>query len=192
MNKTIENLTKAFVGESQARNRYTFYASIARKEGYEQIAEIFTTTADNERVHAKKFFEMLNEFKKKDGMNEVAVETTAPIALGSTEENLKAAAEGENHEHTKLYPQFADIAEKEGFTEIAKRIRAIAVAEKHHEERYIKLLAEVQNKSVFKKKKDVWWVCRECGYVHLGKEAPVKCPSCDHPTSFYQIKCEEY
>jgi rubrerythrin len=194
MISTIENLTKAFIGESQARNRYTFYAKVARKEGFEQIAEIFLTTADNERGHASWLFKLINELKKKsnENLDEIKVEAGAPTILGTTSENLKAAIAGENYEHTEMYPEFADVAEKEGFLEIAKRLRAIARAEEHHEERYKKLLKEVEAGTVFKKEKEVWWVCRECGYVHFGTEPPERCPSCDHARSFYQIKCEEY
>jgi len=194
MNKTIENLTKAFIGESQARNRYTFYSEIARNEGFEQIAEIFLLTADNEREHASWFFKLIQELKKKskEKLDEIKVEAAAPTIFGTTEKNLKAAIAGENYENTTLYLEFADVAEKEGFPEIAKRIRMIAVAEKHHEERYRKLLKVVEDGTVFKKQKEVWWVCRECGYMHFGKEPPEKCPSCDHAKSFYQLKCEEY
>jgi rubrerythrin len=194
MNKTIENLTKAFVGESQARNRYTMYSKIAKNDGFEQIAEIFLMTADNEREHATWFFRMLNDLKakQKENLDEIKVEAAAPTILGATAENLKAAIAGENFEHTKLYPEFAEVASKEGFPEVAQRIRAIAVAETHHEERYKKLLKEVEASTVFKKDKQVWWVCRECGYVHFGKEPPEKCPSCSHVKSFYQVKCEEY
>jgi rubrerythrin len=194
MKQTIEILTKAFIGESQARNRYTFYAKVARKEGFEQISEIFLITADNEKEHAKRLFEHINELKKKEDekLDEIKVEAVAPTIYGNTAENLKAAIAGENYEYTQMYPEFADVAEKEGFSEIAKRLRAIAIAEEHHEERYKKLLKEVEGKTIFKKNKEVHWVCRECGYVHFGKEAPEKCPSCDHEKSFYQIKCEEY
>lgn len=194
MKNTIENLVKAFIGESQARNRYTFYAKIAKKEGFEQIAEIFLITAENEKEHASNLFKLINELKKKSNekLDEIKVEVAAPTVLGSTAENLKAAIAGENYENTKMYPEFADVAEKEGFSEIAKRIRAIAKAEKHHEERYKKLLKEVEADTVFKKEKDVWWVCRECGYIHFGKEPPEKCPSCDHVRSYFQLKCEEY
>ncbi|MHA1238279.1 MAG: rubrerythrin [Candidatus Odinarchaeia archaeon] len=194
MKATIENLTKAFIGESQARNRYTFYAKIAKKEGFEQIAEIFLITAENEKEHANNLFKLINELKKKSGekLDEIKVEAAAPTILGSTLDNLKAAIAGENYEYTKMYPEFADIAEKEGFPDIAKRLRAIAKAEEHHEERYKKLLKEVEAGTVFKKEKEVWWVCRECGYVHYGKEPPEKCPSCDHPRSYFQLKCEEY
>lgn len=194
MENTIENLTKAFIGESQARNRYTFYSKVAKKEGFEQIAEIFLITADNEREHASWLFKLINELKKKSGesLDEIKVEAAAPTILGNTAENLKAAIAGENYERTTMYPGFADVAEKEGFPEIANRLRAIAVAETHHEERYKKLLKEVEAGTVFKKEKEVWWVCRECGYVHYGQEPPERCPSCDHERSFYQIKCEEY
>jgi len=194
MQKTLENLTKAFVGESQARNRYTFYAKIAKKEGFEQIREIFLLTAEQEKEHAKRLFEHIQELKEKSSekLDEIQVEASVPTTYGSTAENLKAAVAGENYEYTKMYPEFAKTADKEGLSEIAKRLRAIAVAEKHHEERYKKLLKEVEAGTVFKKDKEVWWVCRECGYVHFGKEAPKECPSCDHPQSFYEIKCEEY
>jgi len=192
MEQTLENLAKAFVGESQARNRYTFYASIARKEGYEQIAEIFQLTADNEKEHAKRLFETIQLLNKKSKVGEIPIGTGVPTVIGATEDNLKAAIAGENHEHTKMYPEFADVAEDEGHPEIAKRLRAIAVAEKHHEERYKKVLKNVQTGMVFKKDKEVWWVCRECGYVHFGKTPPDRCPSCDHEENFYQLKCEEY
>ncbi len=194
MKETIKNLTKAFIGESQARNRYTFYAKIAKKEGFEQIGEIFLLTAEQEKEHAKRLFEHIQELKEKlnGNLDEIQVEASAPTVYGSTVENLKAAIAGENYEYTQMYPEFAETADKEGLPEIAKRLRAIAVAEKHHEERYKKVLKEVETGTVFKKGKEVWWVCRECGYVHFGKEAPKECPSCDHPQSFYQIKCEEY
>lgn len=194
MKKTIENLTEAFIGESQARNRYTFYSKVAKKEGFEQIAEIFLITAENEKEHASWLFKLINELKKKsnENLNEIKVEAAASTILETTSENLRAAIAGENYEYTKMYPEFADVAGKEGFPEIAKRLRAIAIAEKHHEERYQKLLKEVEAGTVFKKEKEVWWVCRECGYVHFGETPPEKCPSCDHERSFYQIKCEEY
>jgi rubrerythrin len=192
--RTIENLVKAFIGESQARNRYTFYSKVAKGEGFEQIAEIFLITAENEKEHASWLFRLINELKKKadEDLSEIKVEVTAPTVLGTTAENLRAAIAGENYEHTKMYPEFAAVADEEGLHEIAERLRAIAVAEKHHEERYRKLLAEVEAGTVFKKEKEVWWVCRECGYVHFGKEPPEVCPSCSHPRSFYQVKCEEY
>lgn len=194
MRETIKNLAKAFIGESQARNRYTFYAKTARREGFEQIAEIFLITAENEREHASVLFKLINQLINKSGekLEEVKVEASAPTTLGSTAENLKAAIAGENYEHTKMYPEFAETAEKEGLREIATRLRAIAVAEQHHEERFRKLLKEVEGGTVFKKDMAVWWVCRECGYVHFGREPPERCPSCDHEKSFYQVKCEEY
>ncbi len=194
MNKTIENLTKAFIGESQARNRYAMYAKIAQKEGYGQIAELFLLTADNEREHAAKLFKMINELMEKAGEKkpEIAVEAAAPTVLGTTAENLKAAIAGENYEHTSMYPEFANIAQSEGLPEVAARLKAIAKAEEHHEERYIKLLNEVEAGTVFKKETETWWVCRECGYMHYGKEAPLKCPSCDHEQAYYQVKCENY
>ena len=194
MKDTAENLTKAFIGESQARNRYTFYARIAKKEGFEQIAEIFLVTADNEREHAKWLFRLINGLKKKsDGKSDwVRVEATAPTTLGNTAENLKAAIAGENYEYTQMYPGFADVAEKEGFPEIARRLRAIARAEQHHEERYKKLLKEIEGNTIFKKEKRVYWVCRKCGYVHEGEEPPEECPSCSHPKNYFELKCEEY
>lgn len=194
MKTTIENLVKAFIGESQARNRYTFYAKAAKKEGFEQIAEIFLITADNEKEHASNLFKLISKLKKRSSgeLDEIEVEAAAPTVLGSTAEDLKAAIAGENYEHTKMYPEFADAAEREGFPEIAARLRAIGQAEKHHEERYSKLLKQVEAGTFFKKEKDVSWVCRECGYIHFGKEPPEECPSCDHPRSYFQLKCEEY
>jgi len=188
--ETLKNLVKAFIGESQARNRYTYYAKIAKKEGYEQIAEIFLITADNEKEHAKRIFEHIQELK--EDSDSITVEAEAPLTYGTTAENLRAAAAGENYEYTSMYPEFADIAEKEGFPRIAARLMSIAKAEEHHEERYKKLLEQVESGTFFKKSEKVWWVCRECGYVYYGKEAPLKCPSCDHAQSFYEIKCEEY
>jgi len=194
MKKTIKNLTQAFIGESQARNRYTFYAKIAKKEGFEQIASIFLEISEQEKVHAKRLFEHIQELKgkTKDNLEEIKVEAVAPTIYGNTEENLKAAAAGEKYEHTEMYPEFAKIAKKEGLIKIAKRFMAIAEAEKHHEEKYRKLLREVKSRTVLKKKKKVEWVCRECGYIYFGKQPPVKCPSCDHPRSYYQVKCEKY
>lgn len=193
MEQTIQNLTKAFIGESQARNRYTFYSKVAKEEGYEQIAEIFLITADNEKEHAKRLFEHIQELKKKLGGNEkITVEAVAPTTYDTTIENLKAAINGEHYETTEMYPEFADTAEKEGLPDIANRLRAIAKAEAHHEQRYERLLKELKNKTIFKKTKSVQWVCRECGYVHAGKQPPEKCPSCDHEKSFYQVLCEEY
>lgn len=194
MKSTIKNLVKAFIGESQARNRYTFYAKTAKKDGFEQISEIFLITAENEKEHASNLFKLIDELKKKSSekLDEIKVEAVAPTMLGGTAENLKAAIAGENYEHTKMYPEFADVAEREGFPKIAARLRAIAKAEEHHEERYKNLLKEVEAGTFFRKEKEVWWVCRECGYIHYGKEPPEKCPSCDHPKSYFQLKCEEY
>jgi len=194
MKNTIENLAKAFIGESQARNRYTFYSKVARNEGFEQIAEIFLMTADNEKEHAKWFFNMLQDLKSKsqENLDEIKVEAAAPTILGTTAENLKAAIAGEHYENSTMYPEFAETAQKEGLPEAARRIRSISRAEEHHEERYRKLLKEVEAGTVFKKPDKVYWVCRECGFVSFGTEPPLKCPSCDHARSFYQIKCEEY
>jgi len=194
MKKTIENLTKAFIGESQARNRYTLYSKIAKKEGYEQIAEIFLITADNEREHAKWLFRLIKELKEKSGedLEAITVEAEAPLTMGSTIDNLKAAIAGEHYENTEMYPEFADVAKEEGLEEISDRLLAIGHAEVHHEERYKKLLKEVEGGTVFKKDKDVKWSCRKCGYVHFGEEPPEKCPACDHPSKYYEIVCEEY
>lgn len=194
MQKTIENLTKAFIGESQARNRYTFYASTARKEGYEQIAEVFQITADNENEHAEWFYKMLNEAIKKGGkkIDPVKVEAEAPIMWKATADNLKAAIAGEHMENSMLYPAFADQAKKDGFPHFAARIRAISKAEEHHEKRYKDLLKNVENGKVFKKDKKVTWMCRKCGYLHEGNEPPARCTSCDHERPYYQVKCETY
>jgi len=194
MKQTIVNLTKSFVGESQARNRYSFYARIAQKGGYEQIGEIFTITADNEKAHAKRFFEHIQELKKKLKLKDefIDVPTTAPNVYGTTIENIKASIESEHHEYTEMYPEFAKVAEKEGFTDIAKRWKAVSIAEKHHEERFQKLLEQLEGKTIFRKSQEIEWVCRECGYIYFGKTPPEKCPSCDHPTAFYQVKCENY
>lgn len=192
MEKTIENLTKAFIGESQARNRYSFYASVAKKEGYQQIAEVFLVTADNEKEHAKRIFEHLVELTGKKRQKSINVEAEAPVVYKTTIDNLQSAVDGENYEHTQMYPEFAKTAQKEGLVKVAARLRSIAIAEKHHEERFKKLLKEVKAKTVFKKKRAVWWVCRECGYVHFGQEPPKTCPSCDHDQSYYQVKCESY
>ena len=192
--KTLENLTKAFIGESQARNRYTYYAKVAKKEGYEQIASIFLETAEQEKVHAKRLFEHIQEVKKTTNQesNETTVEAAAPNVYGSTIENLKASIAGENYEYTEMYPEFAKTAMDEGFEKAGKRMLAIAKAEQHHEERYIKLLAELEAGTIFKKSDAKVWVCRECGYIHTGNEAPEECPSCDHPRAYYQVQSENY
>ena len=195
MEKTIKNLAAAFIGESMARNRYTFYSKTAKKEGFEKIAEVFALTADQEKEHATWLMRLINELISKggQGMPEIMVaEAAVPTVLGTTAENLKAAIGGENFEHTKMYPDFAKTAEEEGLPEIAARLRSIAKAEEHHEERYQKLLKEVEAGTVFKKDEEVWWVCRECGYQHFGVEPPPKCPSCDHDRAFYEVKCEAY
>lgn len=194
MNETIQNLTKAFIGESMARNRYTMYAKTAQKEGYPQISDIFLATADNERVHAKWLFRLINELKKKssENLDEIHVEAAAPTTLGSTVDNLKSAIAGEHYENTIMYPDFAKTAEKEGFKEIAVRLRSIANAETHHEDRYATLLKKVQGKTVFKKNEKVRWICMKCGYVHEGKEPPAKCPACDHGKEEFEILCEKY
>ena len=194
MEETIKNLTKAFIGESQARNRYSFYAKVAKKEGFEQISELFLLTAENEREHAKWLFRLINDLKKKseEDLEEIEVEASAPTTLGNTIENLKAAINGEHYENTEMYPEFADTAEKEGFPEIGKRLRAIAKAEEHHERRYKKLLAEVEGNTVFEKEEKVYWVCRKCGYIHEGERPPEECPSCSHPSNYFELNCEEY
>ncbi len=191
MKQTIKNLTKAFIGESQARNRYNIYAKIAKKEGYEKVAEIFNITADQEKQHAKWLLKMINEIKDEE-ISGVVVEAEAPLIMKDTISNLKAAINGENFEHKKMYPDFAKIAKEEGYSDVAKRLEAIALAEEHHEERYGKILKELENGTIFKKDNDVWWVCRECGYHFFGKTPPEVCPSCDHPKSYYELKSEEY
>jgi len=197
MQETIKNLAKAFIGESQARNRYAIYAKIAKKEGYEQLGAIFELTAEQEREHASWLFKLIQELKEEAGnpeeLNEIKVEEApVPTIKSSTSENLKAAIAGENYEHTQMYPGFAAKAEEEGYPKIAARLRSIAKAEEHHEERYQKLLKQVEAGTMFSKEEEVEWTCRKCGYVHKGEKAPEKCPSCDHEQSFYEIKCEEY
>jgi len=195
MQKTIENLTKAFIGESQARNRYSMYAKIAKNEGYEQISAIFEETADQEREHAKQLFKMINELKKESGENkyeEITVEASAPTAFGTTMENLQSAINGEHHEYEAMYPEFAATAAKEDLERISARLLSIAKAEAHHEERYLNLLSNLKNKTTFKKETEIEWVCRKCGYAHTGKTAPERCPACDHPVAYYQVKSEQY
>jgi rubrerythrin len=184
--KTEKNLLASFAGESQARNRYTFFASKAKKEGYEQIAAIFLETADNEKEHAKRFFNFLE-----GGMVEINASYPAGV-IGTTAENLRASAAGENEEHTKLYPEFAAIAEQEGFKEIAIAWRRIAEVEMHHEARYLALLKTIEDGTTFKKKEKTKWICRNCGYVHEGESAPDACPTCLHPKSFFQVLAEKY
>ncbi|MBN1823411.1 MAG: rubrerythrin family protein [Endomicrobiales bacterium] len=184
--KTEKNLLASFAGESQARNRYTFFSSAAKKEGYEQISWIFTDTAENEKEHAKRFFKYLEG-------GEAEITASYPAGkIGDTLDNLKAAAAGENEEHTKLYPAAAKIAEEEGFPEIAETFREISKVELQHEKRYLALAANIEKGRVFKKETKVRWHCRNCGYIHEGAEAPDKCPACLHPKSFYELACENY
>ena len=171
--KTEKNLLEAFAGESQARNKYTYFASVAKKEGYEQIAEIFQKTADNEKEHAKLWFKALGE-------------------LGQTAENLAAAAAGENYEWTDMYDRFAKEAEEEGFKELAAQFRGVAAIEKSHEERYRALLNNVEMQKVFEKSEETMWECRNCGHLHIGKKAPQVCPVCAHPQSFFEVRKENY
>ena len=194
MEETIKNLTKAFIGESQARNRYTIYSKIAKKEGFEQISAIFLETAEQEKEHAKWLFRLINQLKEKSDKewDPINVEAEAPTTFGGTAENLEAAMNGENYENTSMYPEFAETADKEGLHDIAARLRAIAVAEKHHEDRYGKLLKEVKENTVFKKESKVYWICRKCGYLHEGTDAPEACPSCGHPKAYFERQCEEY
>lgn len=171
--KTEANLMAAFAGESQARNKYSYYASQAKKEGYEQISGIFLETADNEKEHAKRIFKFLN-------------------GIGNTQENLKAAAAGENHEWTSMYKEFESVAREEGFIEIADFFKSVATVEKEHEERYLALLENLKSGKVFKKDQELQWKCRNCGHIHTGKEAPQICPTCAHPQAYFEIRCENY
>ncbi len=184
--QTEKNILTAFAGESQARNRYTFFASQAKKEGYEQIYGIFLETADNEKEHAKRLFKFLE-----GGDAEVQASFPAGI-IGSTMDNLKEAAGGENYEHTTMYPEFANTADKEGLPEVAETMRAIAVAEKEHERRYLGLLNNLKNDTVFKRDEVVKWRCRNCGYIHEGTEPPKECPACAHPKSYYELLSENW
>lgn len=184
--QTEENLLKAFAGESQARNRYEFFAKAAKKEGYEQIAAIFQETADQEKEHAKRFFKFLE-----GGMTEIVASYPAGV-IGSTLENLKASAAGENEEWTELYPKFAEIASEEGFPEVAAAFRMIAKVEAAHEERYLKLVKNIEEGTVFLKDGKVWWKCRNCGYVYEAKEALDICPACQHPKSYMELKEDNY
>lgn len=173
--KTERNLQEAFAGESMARNKYTYFASKARKDGYEQIATIFEETANNEKEHAKLWYKLLNGGEVSDTMA-----------------NLKAAAEGENYEWTDMYAKMAEDADAEGFPEIAHRFRAVAAIEKHHEERYRRLLQNIEEGIVFSREGDTVWICRNCGHIHIGKKAPEVCPTCLHKRSFFEIKAENY
>jgi len=190
--KTAENLLKAFAGESQARNRYTFYASVADKEGYKQIRDIFTETANNEKEHAKRFYKLLLEGFQGEMPIGVEINAVYPVAQGNTHDNLKAAAAGENEEWTELYPSFAKIASDEGFPEAAGAFKTIALVEARHEERYNKLAANVSGSTVFKKDVPVLWKCENCGYVTESASAPEKCPACLHEKEYFQLFCEAY
>jgi rubrerythrin len=194
MRQTVENLAKAFAGESMARNMYISFSKIAKKEGFEQIAAAFQLTADNEREHASWTFKLINALSAgaDEKLETIKIDATVSASLGNTAANLKAAIEGELYEATAMYPEFADAADSEGLPEVAKRLRAIGVAEAHHAENYEKMLAQVEPGSFFKKEKKVEWVCRECGYVYFGEEPPERCPACDHDRAYYQLKCEEY
>jgi len=184
--KTERNLLTAFAGESQARNRYTFFVSKARKEGFVQIADIFEETANQEREHAKRLFKFLEG-------GDVEIQAAFPAGvIGSTAENLKAAAGGEHYEWETMYPEFAETAREEGFDDIAKVFESIAVAEKQHEKRYLDLLANVEAGTVFKKPKKVVWRCRNCGYLHEGTEAPDTCPACAHPQAHFELLAENW
>jgi len=184
--KTEKNLLKSFAGESQARNRYTFFASAARKEGYIQIQRIFEETAANEKEHAEVFFKHLEG-------GDVEITAAYPAGkIGTTEENLLAAAEGELMEWGTLYPDFAKVAKEEGFLDIAESFTEIAEVEEEHEKRYRKLLENVKNGTVFKRDEEVEWHCLNCGYIHHGKEAPDVCPACEHPQSYYELHIPNY
>ena len=184
--KTEQNLLKAFAGESQARSRYVYFASQARKEGFQQIAAVFEETAEQEKEHAKRFFKFLE-----GGMVEITATYPAGI-IGTTAENLAAAAAGENEEWAELYPHFAEVAKEEGFPQIAAAFKMIAKVEAEHEARYLKLLARVEEERVFEREEEIEWQCRNCGYVHKGKKAPESCPACVHPKEFFEPKRDNY
>ena len=184
--KTEKNILTAFAGESQARNRYSYFASQAKKEGFVQISKIFEETANQEKEHAKRLFKLLE-----GGEVEITGSFTAG-KIGSTLENLKAAAEGENYEHTTMYPEFAKVAREEGFDDIALIFEAIAVAEEQHEKRYKKLAENIEKGIVFKREKEVVWRCQNCGYLHKGTEAPDMCPACAHPKAYFELLGENY
>ena len=196
MKETAKKLFTAYVGESQARNRYTFFSKVAKKEGYVLVSEIFLETADQEREHGSWFYKILQQFKKEEFFDEMKVlpEAGFPTTHGNTIENLKSAIAGENMEWQTLYPDIAETAQKEGYSDIAKRVRAIIKAEKHHSERYGKLLKLVGDDAFFKRGKKIVWVCMECGYEVEMDELPenFKCPSCDHPRAYYRKKCEDF
>ena len=184
--RTEQNLLKSFAGESQARTRYTFFASVAKKEGYEQIAAVFLETAEQEKEHAKRFFKFLE-----GGFVEITATFPAGI-IGTTEQNLMAAADGENEEWAELYPEFAKMAKDEGFPQIAVAFNMIALVEAEHESRYRKLLAHLTENNVFSREEEIEWQCRNCGYVHKGKTAPKNCPACEHPQAYFEPKKENY
>ena len=184
--RTEQNLLKAFAGESQARSRYVYFASIARKEGYQQIAAVFEETAEQEKEHAKRFFKFLE-----CGMVEITDSYPAGI-IGTTAENLAAAAAGENEEWTELYPEFAEIAKEEGFPQVATAFKMIAKVEAEHEARYRTLLARVEAEKVFEREEEIEWQCRNCGYVHKGKKALENCPACQHPKEYFEPKKNNY
>ncbi len=194
MKKTVENLMAAFIGESQARNRYTLFSKIAKKEGYGLIAKIFEETANQEREHGGWNYKMLQELKKEEPFEDLTLNAGGPTTYGTTEENLKSAIAGEDYEWKEMYPGFADVAEKEGLPEISKRLRAIAIAEKHHSERYGKLLKLVGDDAFFKRGKKIVWVCMECGYEVEMDELPKNwsCPSCSHPRANFRKKSEDF
>lgn len=183
---TEKNLLKSFAGESQARTRYTYFASTAKKEGYVQIADVFEETANQEKEHAKRFFKFLEG-------GDLEITATYPAGrIGTTAENLKAAAMGENEEHTVLYPAFAHTADQEGFPEIAAAWRNISIAERQHEKRYNELLANIEQNRVFKREEAVTWRCRNCGFLHTGTEAPDTCPACIHPQAHFELLGENW
>ncbi|MDA3818766.1 MAG: rubrerythrin family protein [Prolixibacteraceae bacterium] len=184
--ETEKNLLKAFAGESQVRMRYTYFSKVAKKEGYEQISNMFMETAEQEKEHAKRFFKYLE-----GGPVEITATYPAGV-IGTTPENLKASAEGENEEWSELYPSFADVAEKEGFKEVARTFRNVAKVEVEHEKRYLKLLKNIEEGKVFEKDEKTLWKCLNCGYVHEGTKAPEKCPACEHPQAHFQVKEENY
>lgn len=190
--RTAENLMKAFAGESQARNRYTYFASAADKEEYKQMRDIFIETADNEKEHAKRFYKILLEGFRGELPKMITVHAEYPVAQGSTLDNLLASATGENEEWSILYPAFAAVADEEGFPDIAKVFRMIASAEKRHETRYRKLASNIQKDRVFQRKENAAWKCGNCGYVHEGPAAPELCPACAHPKAFFELFVETY
>lgn len=189
--KTAENLLKSFAGESQARNRYTYYASVAKKEGYVQIENIFTETANNEKEHASRFFKFLAN-SNLNGKAVIINDAGYPVFLGDTKGNLLAAATGENEEWTTLYPNFADIAQEEGFSEIATIYRKIAEVEKRHETRYRKLAKNIEDSTVFVKSRTTLWKCNNCGFIFEGTTAPEVCPACAHPKAYFEVFVENY